>query len=305
MPYPRILPRRVVPGAGRGSGYSRRRRRAEWFLARLYAGDWAAWLARRLGFQGGPAVRRHELAFADWPRGAPPLTVGFAADFHAGPTTSEDLLAAAVERLAEAAPDLVLLGGDFVSFTARYAHRVARKLERLAPPLGKLAVLGNHDLWAHDPHVVELLEGAGVQVLVNEAVRLPEPWQEVSVVGLDDYTTGAPDAAAAFAGAGAGGGFRLLLVHDPSTLLALGGHRFHLALAGHTHGGQICLPGGLPLVVPEGELARRYCRGSFELPEHAAGPDPARLLVTVGLGCSELPLRFFAAPEVHVLRLSG
>jgi uncharacterized protein len=302
MPYPRILPRRIVPGAGRGTGYSRRRRRAEWFLARFFAGGWAAWLARRVGLQSGPAVRRHELAFADWPAGAPPLTVGFASDFHAGPTTSEELLTAAVERLAEAGPDLVLLGGDFVSFTARYAHRVTRKLERLDPTLGKLAVLGNHDLWAHDPHVVELLEGAGVRVLVNQAVRLPPPWQEVSVIGLDDYTAGRPDAAAAFAGAAA---FRLVLMHDPSTLQAMERRRFHLALAGHTHGGQVCLPGGLPIITAEGGLARRYSRGLFALPEHAAGRDPARLLVSVGLGCSELPVRLFAAPEVLVVRLSG
>ena len=304
MPYPRILPRRIVPGAGRGTGFSRRRRRAEWLLARLYSGDWAAWLARRLGFQSGPEVRRHDLVFADWPSGAPPLVVGFASDFHAGPTTSEDLLAAAVDRLAEAEPDLVLLGGDFVSFTARYAHRISRKLEALTPPLGTFAVLGNHDLWAHDPHVVELLEGAGVRVLVNESVRLPAPWDEVALIGLDDYTTGAPDAAAAFAGAGAAA-FRLLLMHDPSTLLALGGRRFHLALAGHTHGGQVCLPGGFPILLPEGELARRYCRGRFDLPEHAAGADPARLLVSVGLGCSELPVRLFAAPEVLVVHLSA
>jgi hypothetical protein len=106
MPYPRILPRRIVPGAGRGTGYSRRRRRAEWFLARFFAGGWAAWLARRLGLQ---------------------------------------------------------------------------------------------------------------------------PGQEVSVIGLDDYTSGRPDAAAAFAGAAA---FRLVLMHDPSTLQAMDGRRFHLALAG-------------------------------------------------------------------------
>lgn len=300
MSFPRILPRRIVPGAGRGGGYSSRRRRVEWFLARFYRAGWAARLARRLGLQGGPEVRRHDLAFADWPAGAPPLTVGFAADFHAGPTTSEDLLAAAVDRLAEAAPDLVLLGGDYVSFTARYAHRVARKLDDLAPPLGVYGVLGNHDLWALDSHVIELLEGAGVRVLVNEGARLPAPWQEVSIAGLDDHSTGDPDPAAAFAAPGA---FRIALMHDPSTLLALDGHRFHLALAGHTHGGQIALPGGVPLVMPEGALARRYSRGLFELPERAAGPDPARLLVTVGVGCTELPVRLFATPEVHVLRL--
>lgn len=302
MPYPRILPRRIVPGAGRGTGFSQRRRRAEWFLARFFGGGWAAWLSRRVGFQAGPAVRRHHLAFGDWPAGAPPLTVGFASDFHAGPTTSEELLSAAVERLAEAEPDLVLLGGDFVSFTARYAHRIARKLERLEPPLGKLAVLGNHDLWALDTHVVERLEAAGVRVLVDESVRLPEPWRDVSVVGLDDYTSGSPDPPAAFAGAAR---FRIVLMHDPSTVQAMGGCRFHLAFAGHTHGGQVCLPGGVPLIVAAGGLARRYSRGLFELPEHAAGPDPARMLVSVGLGCSELPVRLFAAPEVLVVRLSG
>lgn len=305
MAYPRFLPRRIVPGAGRGSGYSSRRRRVEWFLACFYGGGWAARTARRLGFQRGPVLRRETLRFRSWPAGAPPLLVGFASDFHAGPTTSEELLALAVDRLAEARPDLVLLGGDYVSFSARYALRVSRLVGELRPRLGVYGVLGNHDLWALDRHVVELLEKVGVEVLVNRGVRLADPWSEVTIAGLDDFTTGEPDPDRALADAGS---FVVALMHDPSTVLALAGRRFELALAGHTHGGQIALPGGRPLIVPDGPLARSHSRGLFSLDGDVGaarddGEDPSRLLVSVGLGCSELPIRLFADPEVWLLEL--
>jgi predicted MPP superfamily phosphohydrolase len=88
-------------------------------------------------------------------------------------------------------------------------------------------------------------------------------------------------------------------MHAPSGLLDLGGERFEVALCGHTHGGQIALPGGTPLLVPHGALSRRYARGQFRL---APGQT---LVVSVGVGCVVLPLRLFAPPEVVVCRLTA
>ena len=62
----------------------------------------------------------------------------------------------------------------------------------------KLAVLGNHDLWSDDRAIIKVLQDAGVTVLVNRTVRLPVPWDDVAIIGLDDPWTGMCNADEAF-----------------------------------------------------------------------------------------------------------
>jgi hypothetical protein len=131
-------------------------------------------------------------------------------------------------------------------------------------------------------------------VLTNRGVRLAPPHDDVWVCGLDDPIFGDPDAESALAGAG---GRRVVLMHAPDGLLALGDREFDLALCGHTHGGQIVFPWGWAPVVPAGRLSRRYMRGLFAL-----GGERA-MLVSHGVGCSSVPVRLFATPEVHVCEL--
>jgi predicted MPP superfamily phosphohydrolase len=88
-------------------------------------------------------------------------------------------------------------------------------------------------------------------------------------------------------------------MHSPSSLLDIGTQLFDLALCGHTHGGQIALPGGIPIVVPGGALCRRYSRGRFEL------PGGRTLLVSTGVGLTGLPVRLFADPEILVCDVYG
>jgi uncharacterized protein len=88
-------------------------------------------------------------------------------------------------------------------------------------------------------------------------------------------------------------------MHSPACLLDLGRRRFDLALCGRTHGGQIALPGSIPLVVPQGRLSQTYPRGRHDL---AAG---GILIVSVWLGCTLLPFRAFAHPEILVCDVTG
>jgi predicted MPP superfamily phosphohydrolase len=230
------------------------------------------------------------------PPGTPPLTIAYASDFHAGETTDPAVLECACDALRGVAPDLLLLGGDYVTHDPGAADALAGELGRIPAPLGHFAVLGNHDWWAGGPRIRSVLEAAGISVLLNRAVRLPAPYQSVWICGLDDHWSGCPDAAAATDGAD---GVRVILMHAPSGLLDLGNERFDLALCGHTHGGQVALPGGTPVVVPQGALSRRYARGRFDLGEGRT------LLVSVGLGCVVLPLRLFARPEIIVCELTA
>lgn len=280
---------RSMPRPGVRTGDNRVARLMSRLEGALFHGGWPVRLARAVGIH--PTVRTVPYAVALGSRadGMPPLRIGYGSDFHAGPVTDPSVLQAACAGLRAMAPDLVLLGGDFVTGLPDELGWLAHELGSIPAPLGRFAVLGNHDRWSGIGRIIEQLEAAGVRVLVNENVQLPAPYDRVWVCGLDDHTTGWPDATAAVRGAD---GVRVVLMHAPSGLLDLGAERFDLALCGHTHGGQLALPGGAPLVVPHGRLSRRYPRGRFEI------GDGGTLIVSVGLGCVVLPLRAFADPEI-------
>jgi predicted MPP superfamily phosphohydrolase len=289
---PRAVERRV-----RDRRLERSRRTLELILDGVFRpGGWAARLSYHLGLQGRVRASTSEIHLLD--RGAAsagrrPLRIAFGSDFHAGATTHPTLLADACDALAAFAPDVLLLGGDFVSVRASYIDRLAPHLARIPAPLGKFAVLGNHDLRANIERVESALEAAGVQMLTNRHVALPAPYADVSICGLDDPTRGEPRADQAMDDAT---GTRIVLMHSPEGLEAIGDREYALAVCGHTHGGQVALPWGTPVLVPGGALNRRYCRGEFHVGDRAR----STLLVSRGIGCSTIPVRLFAAPEVHL-----
>jgi uncharacterized protein len=277
---------------GRARDLSRLRRAAWVALDFGYRGGWAASLARRFFLHGRICVREHEARIPRWKRGRP-LRIVFASDFHAGPVTHPELLNEASRAIAGGKPDLLLLGGDFISPFAQHIDGLAGRLAQIDAPLGKFAVLGNHDLIADDDYIVQGLAKAGVRTLINENVRLPAPYDDIYICGLDDFSDGSPNADATLRGAD---GVRIVLMHSPEGLITLRGHRFDLAFCGHTHGGQVALPGGWPIMMPGGPLNRLYAHGTHELPDY----EGATLIVSRGIGCSSLPVRLFAPPEVHV-----
>ncbi|HVX41449.1 MAG TPA: metallophosphoesterase [Gemmatimonadaceae bacterium] len=273
----------------------RSRRTLELLLDTVFRpGHWAASLSYALGLQGRIQVSTSIIGAGDGARRARPLRVAFASDFHAGATTDSRMLARACEALAELQPDVLLLGGDFVSVRASYVHRLAPLIAGIPAPFGKFAVLGNHDLRANRAEVIAALEDAGVTMVANRSVSLAAPFERVTISGLDDPTRGRPRADWSEAKAEPGA-TRIVLMHSPDGLHAIGDRPFDLAVCGHTHGGQVTLPNGTALVVPSGTLSRRFCRGVFRLGEGAR-----TLLVSRGVGCSTIPVRLFAAPEVHL-----
>lgn len=262
----------------------------------VFSSPWPAAIAYRVGLQRHVAVSTHIISIPSKTLAVPSLRLAFASDFHAGPFTHESLWKSACDKLEQANPDLLLLGGDFVSVHARHLNDLARRLGEITAPLGRFAVLGNHDIWAGRSEISGTLEKHGINVITNANVRLPPPFEAFFVCGIDDHIAGNPDSETTFAGAE---GYRLLLMHAPSCLLDVLGHTFHLALCGHTHGGQVSLPGGTPIFLPKGKLSRRYARGN-----HVLCTDSGRvLLVSLGVGCSMVPVRLFCPPEVHVITL--
>jgi predicted MPP superfamily phosphohydrolase len=270
------------------------RHATERVLDTLLLKGWVAGLSYRLGGHGRLETSRHEVVLAPERRLARPLTIAFASDFHAGPTTHPALFDALLEQLRRERPDLLLLGGDYVSFDAANMAGLRGFLAEARAPLGVYAVLGNHDVWNGSLEVTAALEAAGVEVLVNRNVALPAPFGQVSICGIDDPWTGAPSAEATFAGAGA---VRLYLMHSPDGLCCLERQRFDLGFAGHTHGGQIVRRNGAPLKRPSGPYSREYSHGRYEIQDN--GP----LFVGRGIGCAGIPLRMNADPELLICTL--
>ena len=281
----------------RGTHHSGPRRLALEVLDALLLNGLAAGWSYRCGLHGKLRVSEHEVRLAGGRSLPRPLVARFRIRFS---RRSRDAIRAClrdlIEELARFRPDVLLLGGDYVSCRAGQVEVLARELARIDPPLGKYGVLGNHDLLTDDERIVHRLAQAGVQMLINGNRRLPAPFEIVWICGIDDPWTGSANVAEAFAGAD---GVRIFLTHSPDGLLLLGGQRFDLGFAGHTHGGQVALPDGTAIVDAGGPLARRYGRGRFELEGNGT------LFVSRGVGCSNLPIRINSDPELIVCRVVG
>jgi predicted MPP superfamily phosphohydrolase len=270
------------------------RHATERVLNALLMKGWVAGLSWRLGGHGRLEVARHDIELGPGQHLPRPLKVAFASDFHAGPTTHPALFDALLAQLDAEQPDVVLLGGDYISFDAANIAALRVFLEQAKAPLGTYAVLGNHDVWNGREAVAAALAAAGIELLVNRNVALPAPFGAVSICGIDDPWTGAPSAEATFLDAGP---VRIYLMHSPDGLWQLGSQRFDLGLAGHTHGGQIVSRNGVPLKRPSGPYSRQYRHGRFEIPGN--GP----LFVSRGIGCAGIPLRVHADPELLICTL--
>lgn len=281
--------------SGRGRGYSIWRGLVESALEGLYVGDWPARLWARAPGACSIAVERHVVPL---PSGIErDCRLAFVSDLHLGPTTSPRVLEAAFAQLRKNRPDVLVLGGDYV-----YLDATPARLSALAALVAsvecqiKIAVLGNHDLWTDDRAIVETLSQAGAKVLVNQSLRLPNPWADIAVVGLDDPWAGDCDAEAALATLD-GDAFRIVACHSPDGLLQLEGTDFDLFLAGHTHGGQVASPWG-PMVMSRGRLCRRYSGGP-----HTFNNQP--VVVSRGIGGIEVPIRTYAPPDILLVELEG
>lgn len=223
------------------------------------------------------------------------LRVGFATDIHFEPDRPTALLERGVALLNDAAPDLILLGGDYVNSSAEGFERPLEQFGRLRAPLGVYAVLGNHDYWAGGDHIAARLASAGIRVLRNEHARMvaPDgtPWW---LIGTDSASRGHADLDQAFACLPPRG-FRLLLAHEPEVadLARERGHCADLQLSGHSHGGQIVLPKFGPPLLPR--LGRRYVRGLHRQPT---------VYTSNGLGAVPPYFRLNCPPDVSVLTLT-
>jgi predicted MPP superfamily phosphohydrolase len=228
------------------------------------------------------------------------LRVALISDLHVGaPYQSLPALKNLVSVANAEKPDLVILLGDYVIRAVLGGHFVspepiADELANLHAPLGVIAVLGNHDWWYDGVRVRRALESHGIRVLENEAVSLEYRQHRFWVGGLSDLWTRGDGVAATLAQVHDVEPI-LLAMHNPDVFPGIP-ERVSLAVAGHTHGGQVKLPLiGRPKV--PSKYGQRYAYGLIE-------ESGRKLLVTGGVGTSIIPARFGVPPEIVILQLN-
>jgi predicted MPP superfamily phosphohydrolase len=243
----------------------------------------------------GVAYERHRINLVrrEIPvRGLPPaldgLRVGMITDVHHSAVVPAGDVARAVATLRAAAPDVVVLGGDYVSFfDRRYAGPVAELLAPLADaPHGAFAVLGNHD---DEREVPAALRARRFAVLRDERTALTIHGERLDVAGIQFWTKTPGEIARVLKGTG---GTTLLLAHDPRRLAEAAALDVQLVLSGHTHGGQVIVPG-------IGAIAGR----KFPVLAGHATRENTALFVSRGVGTVYVPVRINCPPDVAVLTL--
>lgn len=266
----------------------------------LLAGILCAGILTIAGYAGAvaePAIRTASLSLSEQPTDASSTKIVFLSDIHAAePGASHDRIADIVQLVNEQQPDLVLIGGDFVStkqiawshpdFTAAVAP-----LANLEAPLGVYAVLGNHDHWRDAEEGKNALEAIGITVLDNEAIQVGP----FALGGVDDAHTHHANVSGTIAAMERIEGAKVLLSHSPDIMPEADGAS--LVLAGHTHCGQIALPLIGPIVTMS-RFGKRYACGKIE-------EDGRTLIVGAGTGTSLLPIRFGAPPDIWIIEVKS
>ncbi len=243
----------------------------------------------------GAVYERHQMSRTDLDLGVsglPPaldgLRIGLITDVHHSATVSAEDVSHAVDMLRRASPDVMVLGGDYVTYgDRRFVGPVA---ERLAPlvtaPNGAFAILGNHD---DDRDMPAALMAQGFTVLRDQRTTITVRGERLDIAGIRFWTRKASEIASVLSGSGE---TVLLLAHDPRRLEEAASLDVQLVLSGHTHGGQVLLPG-------VGAIAGR----KFPVLSGVGQRDNTALFVSRGVGTVYVPVRFNCPPEVAVLTL--
>ena len=237
-------------------------------------------------------LKRMELAFANLPAEFDGFRILQLSDLHVD--FLPEPLETALDLVSGEEVDLCVLTGDYRKrVSGPFAHILPafeNLLARLRSRLGVYAILGNHDC----ADMAEAFEALGIDVLINQTRTIRRGGAQIHVTGTDDvhyyYTEAARTALEA-----APKGFKIALIHSAELADVAADAGFSLYLAGHTHGGQVCLPGGIPIVTHMSRH-RRYASGLWR---HGS----MRGYTSTGVGVSGLPVRFNTRAEAVLITL--
>ena len=209
---------------------------------------------------------------------------------------SEEHLLEAVRLTNALKPDAIVLTGDLVNSSWHYIQPCAEIISQFQAPLGVFAVLGNHDYWVGFlNHMLQSVRETGIVLLRNEAVPITRGRSTLYFVGIDDLwlrlanikraLETVPDNAC-----------KIALMHEPDFADISAQAEIDLQLSGHSHGGQVRLPGIGPLILPK--YGEKYPMGAYQVGNFT------RLYTTRGVGVLPPGVRFNCPPEITLLTLT-
>ena len=245
---------------------------------------------------------RVEMGLERLPKAFDGFTIAHLSDFHYDDVFSVTPIRKAIRIVNGLDPDLVVLTGDFVTTSflprhkdpeaARAAVPCAKLLRDLRSRLGCVAVLGNHDVEADPDFITEVLEAQGISVLRNRSQVVEREQARLWFCGMDSLW-GHPHLDLALRGVPANES-AVLCVHEPDFADVASRHPIDLQLSGHSHGGQVWIPGiGAPWLP---RFARKYPRGQYQV-------GGMSLYTNLGLGTIRIPVRLNCVPEVTLITL--
>jgi len=242
-------------------------------------------------------LRRETISIPGLGPGLQGLRIAHLSDFHCGAYMTQAGLNRIFDRVWAEQPDLIVMTGDFIDYHPVAIFQLSGALGgRRAPPLGLFAVLGNHDYVGHGgATIAKALERCGVRCLRNASVRVERNGAGIWLSGVDDFSYGETDFAAALQSVD-GAEPKILLCHSPDLAGHARDYGFDLMLSGHAHGGQIVLP-----IVGPSRVAsthgRRFIGGTVRV-------DSTVLHVSRGVGMAGLPIRIGCPAEFSLLTLT-
>jgi predicted MPP superfamily phosphohydrolase len=248
------------------------------------------WRARRNA--ESIVVRRDHLRFAELPPAFDGFTILHISDLHAD--MNEVAMGNLIQLVGGMQYDLCVLTGDYRGKTfgpfEPALEWMAKVRAQLKEPI--FGVLGNHDTI----QMVPTMEAMGIRILLNECETIVRGDQRIYLAGIDDAHFYRVDNIEKAASQIPKSAFSMLLSHTPEVYRQAAHANFNLMLSGHTHGGQICLPGSIPIKL-EAVLPRRMGAGAWRYQTMIG-------YTSVGAGSSVLPVRLNCPPEItlHCLR---
>ncbi len=209
-------------------------------------------------------------------------------DFHLHPYTQIDFIRQAVSMANALQPDLIVLTGDYVLQGADSIFELAPVLATLNAKYGVFSVLGNHDLWTNRTVIQTGFKEVGLPILHNKGIALDINKAKIYLAGVDDGWSGQPDIQAAMSNHPIDAP-AILLAHEPDLADTFTlDNRISLQISGHSHGGQVRLPGlGAPLLP---SLGQKYDQGLYRV-------NDTWLYTNRGIGLI-VPIRVNCPPEI-------
>lgn len=248
----------------------------------------------RRGFANAMNIRVNETVaeFDNLPSGFENSRILFISDFHI--ELMENLIDKIIELIKNLEYDYCFLGGDYSTFDKFDMDKTKQGMKKIAEHLKTnrtYGVIGNHDYY----ETAVFLQSLGVTMLLNENTAIERNGATIYLAGVDDYYIfDSADIGLASAGIPAGA-FKILLSHGPQIYMQAQKAGFNFFMAGHTHGGQICLPGGIPLF-KSAKVPTKIAKGLWQYKTMTG-------FTSTGAGCCNAAARFFCPPEIAVLTL--